>query len=675
MNKSKLYVFLALGILGCLKLVAQISPPTLRCVSVSSPTSAAISWIIPQLQGNLFTQYEIWSSPTQQGSYSMLGVVNTYSATTFTHDLVNVGIQAQYYYVKTISGTNSSISSDTLRSIFINLSNSGNGIIGLNWNALKTPTLNSTSSTYTLSRQAPTEGWTTLYVGNKLNYKDTITFVCKVFYNYKIEISDDDGCVSTSNIKGDTCKNIFPPKIVVIDSVSVNSTGNATIGWPTSTSQDVVKYAIYNDVGGFLTPLDTISGINNTSYTYALPTAATSSQGYCISAGDACGNFSIPSKSHKTIFLNVPTYDLCSRTSSLSWTSYYGFPDGVSQYDVYQSVNGGNYNLIGNSKDLTYKDSQLTPENTYCYFVRARNANLTISASSNSQCFKATGLPGPSYAYINTVSIITNTKQIKLIYSVDNTKPYKGCNILKSTDGKNFTKIAFVPYSSEMTKSYIDKDVKTSLNNYFYKIEVADDCMNPGVSSGISKSIVLFVKNDPEKTFSNILFWDDYSFWNGKIESYSIYRAINDTFGINPIAIIPFGTNTYIDDVENLFNNQGKFTYYVVANEGNGNMYGYKDIAKSNPADAYIDAKIYVPDAFAPKGLNTIWLPMTKFVEKTDYKVTVFNRWGSIVFETKNDAEGWTGSSATDDIYIYLIEYKNARGEYIQLKGHIYMIR
>ena len=101
----------------------------------------------------------------------------------------------------------------------------------------------------------------------------------------------------------------------------------------------------------------------------------------------------------------------------------------------------------------------------------------------------------------------------------------------------------------------------------------------------------------------------------------------------------------------------------------------FLDSAKSNPADAYLEVNVFVPNAFAPKGINNVWLPISQYVEKTDYKVSVFNKWGDVVFTTNSDTQGWDGHLATDDIYAYLIEYKNARGEFIQLKGHITIIK
>ena len=92
-------------------------------------------------------------------------------------------------------------------------------------------------------------------------------------------------------------------------------------------------------------------------------------------------------------------------------------------------------------------------------------------------------------------------------------------------------------------------------------------------------------------------------------------------------------------------------------------------------AEAYVEVHVFIPNAFCPKGINNIWLPVTQYVEKTDYKVMIFDRWGTKVFETTNDTEGWKGNDTKDDIFVYIIEYKNARGEYIQLKGHINLIR
>jgi gliding motility-associated-like protein len=681
LKKNVAYFFIYVSIFLSTSLIGQVSAPILKCVSVSSPTSVVLSWTLPADPLNNFTQYQIWSSSTQTGIFTMIGTVNTYSQTFFSHAPSNTSSQSQYYYIKTVSnGVNASTPSDTIRSIYLNLVNSGNGVANLNWNALSNPLMPTSSLTYTLSREYPVGVWSNIYIGSKLSFKDTITR-CNVFYNYRVQISDGYGCISQSNIKGGSFQNLQPPSVITLDSISVNSNGQVVLGWQPSSSLDVSKYVIYSSSGGFIVGLDTINGYNNTTYTYTNSLASSTSEGYCVAAIDSCGNPGLTSFTHNSIFLDAPQYDLCSRTSTLSWNNYLiTFGIGVvkstySNFEIYCSINGGTFSSIGTTSNTTFSHSGLRPGDTYCYLVRVRNPNLSISSSSNRQCFVASGLPGPSYAYINSVSVNTGTKHVEITYTIDNTNPYKGCNIYKSKDGSNFSKLAFVPFSTTTPQLFTDTDVETTEKNYYYKIQASDDCYNPGVESDTSKTILLKVTNQKETIFENTLTWNNYSYWSGGVQSYNIYRAVNGLFDPNPIANVPLSVNVYVDNVEDYTSDKGLFSYYVEAVEGPGNIYGFQAFAKSNTADAYVEGNVFIPNAFAPNGLNNIWLPITQFVEKTDYKVKVFNRWGAKVFETENDKEGWNGAGAIDNVYVYLIEYKNSRGEYIQLKGHLTIVR
>ena len=98
-------------------------------------------------------------------------------------------------------------------------------------------------------------------------------------------------------------------------------------------------------------------------------------------------------------------------------------------------------------------------------------------------------------------------------------------------------------------------------------------------------AVMLTAYEDTENIFNNTLTWDDYTKWNGGVSSFNIYRAVNGVFDPSPITTVSVGTKTYIDNVENYVSDQGKFSYYVEAVEGAGNIYGFLDKAKSNPAD------------------------------------------------------------------------------------------
>ncbi len=677
MKKIRVYLILILGVLSFQLAQAQLNAPSLRCVSLNSATGdMTLSWVIPADPTAIFTRYEVYNSSNQAGPYTLLGNVNTYNQTSYVHVGSNGNFQSQYYYVVTVSnGTNNSTPSDTVRSLFLNLVNLPVGVAALNWNAIHTPLLLSSSSTYTLSRQSPPGAFTPIYTGSTRNYRDTV-MLCSVFYNYKVQIADASGCVSESNVTGSFFQDKLGPALPPLDSVSVNTNGSVTLGWEPSPSTDASMYYIYKETtGGIWLVIDSVFGHNNTSYTYIGSDATSGSINFCISALDSCRNIGLlgSAQAQKTIFLTTK-YKLCSRSVDLTWTSYVNLPKGILLYDIYCSINGGAIALVGTATGTSFTHTQLNPGDSYCYVVKVRNTDRSISANSNQSCIIANAPSGPSYVYLKSVSV-NSDQNIVVTYAVDTLKPYLGAIIFKSEDGIIFNQLKINYSVSNFIESIVDSDVKSSEKNYYYKIQLLDSCGNPGMISNTSKSIVLSVTHDTEQLFYNSLSWDDYSSWSGNVDSYNIYRAVNGVFDPVPIDNVSAGTKSYVDNVEEFVSEQGKFSYYVEAVEGAGNIYGFKDVAKSNTADAYVEVTVYVPNAFAPKGRNNIWLPMAQYVEKTDYKVMVFNRWGTKVFQTNSDTEGWTGDNATDEVYVYVVEYKNARGEYIQLKGHLTLVK
>lgn len=656
---------------------AQLDAPSLRCVSLNAASGdMTLSWVIPADPAGIFTRYDIYNASAQGGPYTLLGNVSTYNQTSYIHSGSNGNILPQYYYIVTVSnGTVESAPSDTVRSLFLTLNNLPVGVAVLNWNTNHNPLLPTASNTYTLSRQLPPGAFAPIYVGTTRNYRDTIS-VCSVFYNYKVATSDASGCISESNVVGDLFHDGNTPNLSILDSVSVNSNGSVTIGWEPSSSNDVVMYYIYKETaGGIWLVVDSVYGYNNTTYNYTNSSANSGSENFCISALDSCRNVSIlgSAQAQQTIFLSSDFF-ICSRTAELSWTSYVNLIKGVLRYDIYCSINGGAYQVIGTSTGNSFTHQNLNPGDNYCYFVRVRNKDLTISASSNVSCVNAVAPIGPSFVYLKSVSV-NFAQQIEVTYAVDTLKNYKGAIIYKSEDGITFNQLMVNSSNASFIETVVDAEVKPSDKNYYYKVQLLDSCGNPGLISNISKSIVLKVRHDNERMFYNALTWDNYSSWLGNVASYNIYRSVNGVYDPVPIGNVSAGSYEYTDNVEDFVGAQGKFSYYVEAVEGSGNTYGFVDKAKSNSADAYLEVNVYVPNAFAPKGLNSVWLPVAQYVDKTDYKVTVLDRWGTKVFQTSSDTEGWNGNGATDDVYVYIIEYKNARGEYIQLTGHLTLVK
>jgi gliding motility-associated-like protein len=150
---------------------------------------------------------------------------------------------------------------------------------------------------------------------------------------------------------------------------------------------------------------------------------------------------------------------------------------------------------------------------------------------------------------------------------------------------------------------------------------------------------------------------------------------VNDDINTALIGSTDALTTSFTDDIEGSAPQGAKIDYMVQAVEGIGNPYGIFERSSSNPVPVYMEGNLYVPNAFAPNGVNNVWLPITYFIDKSDYHVSVFNRWGKKVFESNDDTKGWDGSNCIADVYVYLIDYKNSRGEYLQVKGNVMLLR
>jgi gliding motility-associated-like protein len=97
-------------------------------------------------------------------------------------------------------------------------------------------------------------------------------------------------------------------------------------------------------------------------------------------------------------------------------------------------------------------------------------------------------------------------------------------------------------------------------------------------------------------------------------------------------------------------------------------------IVECNPAS------IFVPNTFTPNGdgTNDRLYARSKTLAQLEY-FRLFNRWGAVVFETRNIAEGWDGTIngriAEEGVYVYQISGKCDSGYDVATSGTVTLIR
>ncbi len=136
----------------------------------------------------------------------------------------------------------------------------------------------------------------------------------------------------------------------------------------------------------------------------------------------------------------------------------------------------------------------------------------------------------------------------------------------------------------------------------------------------------------------------------------------------------PFGLNK--DDIKNpvaILDREMKYTLIAATAAG---CEGSDEII----IKVYKGPEIYVPSAFTPDndGLNDILRAVPVGIKDFKY-FKVFNRWGQVVFSTKDPSKGWDGkfNNAIQDgnSFVWIAEGTDVNGKRIQRKGSVTIVR
>jgi gliding motility-associated-like protein len=88
----------------------------------------------------------------------------------------------------------------------------------------------------------------------------------------------------------------------------------------------------------------------------------------------------------------------------------------------------------------------------------------------------------------------------------------------------------------------------------------------------------------------------------------------------------------------------------------------------------------YIPNAFTPNadGVNDVLKPISVGIAATNY-FRIFNRFGQVVFETREIQKGWNGmfkgKKADAGTYIWMINGTANNGKIIEIKGSVLLIQ
>jgi gliding motility-associated-like protein len=95
------------------------------------------------------------------------------------------------------------------------------------------------------------------------------------------------------------------------------------------------------------------------------------------------------------------------------------------------------------------------------------------------------------------------------------------------------------------------------------------------------------------------------------------------------------------------------------------------------------DAALYIPNTFSPDGnaFNNVFKVAGRNIDLNQFELTIYNRWGEIIFISQDPNIGWDGAIANKGLapigtYTYQVVYRFVNAsESETLTGHLNLIR
>lgn len=95
------------------------------------------------------------------------------------------------------------------------------------------------------------------------------------------------------------------------------------------------------------------------------------------------------------------------------------------------------------------------------------------------------------------------------------------------------------------------------------------------------------------------------------------------------------------------------------------------------------EVRFFLPNAFTPNsdGANDLYFGAGIMEGAVNFKLTIWNRWGEMVFETNDPFEGWngrknnTGQDVPAGVYMVLATFNGPRGEPFEIRGVATVVR
>jgi len=669
--------------------------PTITCLDADENGDVTIYWLPPDEPAGL-KAYEIFYDDGP--GFNSVGNVSA-EELSFTHIGAEANNQSQKYRVYAVY-QDVSVPSEILQTIFLQVGISTDlDEATLYWNPPENPLPEGSNDLYYIYME-DWGSWKLIDSAASEPFKQQV-HVCDEWVNFRVELSNENGCVSRSNTGGGQFKDIILPDKTIFDSVSINyfdGVPRIVMGWEASTNGDVVGYILYrwvdDGVSGSFQEIDTLYGIQTTFYTDTLVPACDTIYQYAIAAIDSCGNKDPGSFQNplQNIRLYDVVYDPCMLEATITFEPFIDYEAdsitfelvgnssaSIHQTKITRTLYAQHFNRTKNDI-ITVVDEDLRVGRIYEYYIREKvyKNGTFYTTSSCIKSINAYGYEKPTFSYFVNANVLPDN-QIELTVDYDTAVTQSYLQLWRSEPGdeviSNYLMTINVDTLSNTPFTVMDTSADGSLGYYLYGVKIMDSCNKKVLESNRLKTIALSVIIKDRD--HNSLRWNRFEGWKAGVEKYYIYRKDGTLEPVSPIDSVYWYENEYIDDISTLNNAAENLVYWVQAVEREGNEFGFKASSNSNRATVIPESEIYFPNAYNP-ATEEFFKPIFRFLGGSNYFFQVYNRWGQLIFETTDPYDGWDGTYkgtlVVQGTYIYKFQYLDVYGNSFNQQGTVTVI-
>ena len=367
-----------------------------------------------------------------------------------------------------------------------------------------------------------------------------------------------------------------------------------------------------------------------------------------LASEDNCGGKK-DSREVRTMVLDVTPLE---GEISLKWSRYIDDNDFVG-YQLFRD--DAPIESFTSIDDLTFTDKDIDCNKTYKYQIVASTSQVnSFSAPKSEKMLSATPdkIKGASVTVednnLITADVVLGENGITSSYNLVVERAQQGSG--------NFTQVST---DQNQDLHFEDNTVNTSTASYCYRFKYENSCL---ISTDFTEPVCsVLLRQSP-----NELTWNDAVPFTDGLDSYDLIQSESGT-------LTPMGLNTtFAIDLTN--QPKTEFSFQIRAKSKSGNLLSFSNLIKYEQ-----NVMLLIPDAFTPNGDNVNERFEIKGLFINSFKISVFNRWGQVVFQSDDILQSWdgtiNGANAPAGYYTYKTEISDIEDKSFVKEGTVLLIR